>query len=803
MNLLQNDELLDHLNSSLKNFQITVNEQDFSFNFTSKNSIFYLNDVKPVINLIIDDNLLSCYPTSLLSYSDNYEDINDVIGLGKRIYYRFKYDIKGSPDDQLFADFIISLYDQEEYISLQIFIVDEAGSNFSLKLHSLAPLWIENGKMSIDGKLPQPKDITFLEQGFQSWSYNRTRTYEEYYEEIEVDILARIHQNGDLLIPSKYRSESVTAITDRDSKASIVLGFCTLKDNYSQVVMNPLLETSEVEFLACYSQFDGIIINDLKKKPISSELLLVQFSKKNEGYNCLRKYAQVTGRKMQARISNPRVGWCSWYYYYEDITNDELLANVEFFKSHPDLHLDTIQLDDGYFTEIGDFTDFNDKFPSGLGEFVEEVHNQKKLAGLWIAPFFAAEKSKILKMHSEWFIQSKVDNELIPVCYNWNILEYALDLTIPEVQEYIKSLILKITDEWKFDFIKIDFVYASSVFESKFSEQGLTRAQIYRKGIELIRESMGDKKFLLGCGAPLGPSIGIVDAMRVSEDTKAVWDTGNNPVWGDPCLKYALLGTIYRSFMHNAFWVNDPDCLMVRDENSDLTEHEIKLQVTIFGLSGGQVLLSDKMSELSNEKLSLIQKLIPPFSETAIPVDVLYNPLPSLYMLKTSLLEEKRSLLAIINWSDQLLQKTVNFSRDIVDTNDFFVFDWWNKRILGKFTQDEVLLDLEIPIHGCRYLSIIPVENTNEYPKVLSSSLHITQGCKEITKVSLTENSITVNISQRGYHEGEIFILFPMKTEIVDSTTKFQDLSTPWGLLCTFSIQMSDNTSLKVNYNKK
>ena len=802
MNLPQNDELLDHLNSTLKNIQITANKQDFSFNFGSKDNQFYLQRIKPVINLIIDDNLLSCSPISLLSYSNSYEEIRDVIGSGKRIFYRFKYDIKGNPVSHLFADFVITLYDHDEYFSLQMFLVDEPSSNFSLKLHSLAPFWIKDGQLSINGKLPHQNDITFLEQGFQSWSYNRTRTYEENYEEIEVDILARIHQNMDLWIPSKYRSESVTAITDCKSKASIVLGFCTLKDNFSQIVMNPLSNNSELEFLTCYSQFDGIVLNDIKMKPVCSELLLVQFCKKNEGYPSLRKYAQVTRKKMQARVSDPRIGWCSWYYYYEEITNDELLANVEFFTKHPNLPLDTIQLDDGYFTTIGDFTHFNDKFPAGLVEFVQKVHGQKKLAGLWIAPFFAAENSNLFKIHPEWFIRSKIDKELIPVCYNWNNLEYALDLTIPEVQEHIKSLIHIIINKWKFDFIKIDFVYASSVYTSNYSEQGLTRAQVYRKGIELIRDSMGEK-FLLGCGAPLGPSIGIVDAMRVSEDTKEIWDTGNNPVWGDPCLKYALLGTIYRSFMHKALWDNDPDCLMVRDEKSDLTDNEIKLQVTIFGLSGGQVLLSDKMSELSNEKLSLIQKLIPPFSETAIPVDVLYNPLPSLYILKTSLLGVKRSLLAIINWSNQSLRRNVQFSKDIVDTKEFIVFDWWNKKILGKFTQDEVLTGLEIPIHGCRYLGIISVDKIIDYPIVLSSTLHITQGCNEIKKISLIENSITVNISQRGYHEGEIFILFPVKTKIMDSNKKFRNLRTSWGLFCIFSVQMTDSGSLQVNYQKE
>jgi hypothetical protein len=35
----------------------------------------------------------------------------------------------------------------------------------------------------------------------------------------------------------------------------------------------------------------------------------------------------------------------------------------------------------------------------------------------------------------------------------------------------------------------------------------------------LVREVMGDEAFLLGCGAPILPSVGLVDAMRVSPDT--------------------------------------------------------------------------------------------------------------------------------------------------------------------------------------------------------------------------------------------------------------------------------------------
>ena len=41
----------------------------------------------------------------------------------------------------------------------------------------------------------------------------------------------------------------------------------------------------------------------------------------------------------------------------------------------------------------------------------------------------------------------------------------------------------------------------------------------YRSGLELVREVVGPDVQLVGCGAPLLPSVGLVDAMRVSPDT--------------------------------------------------------------------------------------------------------------------------------------------------------------------------------------------------------------------------------------------------------------------------------------------
>ena len=45
-----------------------------------------------------------------------------------------------------------------------------------------------------------------------------------------------------------------------------------------------------------------------------------------------------------------------------------------------------------------------------------------------------------------------------------------------------------------------------------------------RAGYDAIRRGAGDDAFILGCGAPLGTCIGVVDGMRIGPDVAPSWD---------------------------------------------------------------------------------------------------------------------------------------------------------------------------------------------------------------------------------------------------------------------------------------
>ena len=780
-------------------FEKRSNNISICSNFTKQK----LTGIKPAINFFYQGNLKSIYPIKNQEFSIKIYEITDELGVGKQFDISLKF---GNHPDLPNISFpmilTIKLYKMENFCTFQLtgIPIDNLPN---LPLHSISPLQITSGKIILNQyDLVQPSNFTFFEHGFQSWSYSKLKGNEEGYESIIVDVIARIHQNHDNRLSGHFISESVTAISDRNSKGSLCLGFITHNNCFSRIVLNRLEEPSEIRWLSAYSQFDNLPINSIKMNPISSEELFISFHP-FQGYFNLLKYAEITGKRMHVKIRSPMVGWCSWYYYYVDITNNELLKNVEFFQNNPDIPIEMIQLDDGYFTAIGDFTSFNSKFPNGLLEFVEQTHRQGKAAGLWIAPFFASESSELFKKNPSWFLKDST-GEFITVCFNWNEIEYALDLSNIEVQAHLNSLINKITEEWKFDFIKIDFIYAASVYQSLYQEKGLTRAQVYRNGLELIRRIIGNKKYLLGCGAPLGPSIGLVDAMRVSEDTKEVWETDTEPLYGDPCLKYALISSIYRSFMHNSFWINDPDCLMVRENRSSLTEKEVELQVTIFGLSGGQVLLSDDMTKLEVERLNLALKIIPPIPRCAIPLDALYEPLPSLYFLSTRVINEERLLLALINWEDHPIKK--NFS--IVDilnmsacenTSDLFlVFDWWNEQLIGCYRWDErIELDTIFP-HSCKYLSLIPYEKDTSI--FISSTVHVAQGSLEVKNLNLSKLGIEIELQLPGRHQGKLFFLLPIEIKIQRKKVKFNVQKTPWGWLYEFLVDFIDSTKLILDF---
>lgn len=258
-----------------------------------------------------------------------------------------------------------------------------------------------------------------------------------------------------------------------------------------------------------------------------------------------------------------------------------------------DLPVDVVQLDDGYQTEIGDWLSLSGRFTS-LGRLADRIRSSGRRAGVWVAPFLVGERSETYATHPDW---------LVPGGYagsNWNQNVYALDVTHPEANAYLLD-VFSTLHSYGFDFFKIDFVYAGAIDGAR--HDGSSPDASYRDGLRTIRSAIGDS-YLLGCGAPIFPSVGLVDGMRVSPDVAPHFEPAPHDPTG-PSQRAAAMTGAARAWQHGRFWVNDPDCVLARPEVE--RREEWALHVERYGGLRGS---SDRLRGLDDWGLETTRRLL-------------------------------------------------------------------------------------------------------------------------------------------------------------------------------------------------
>src|SRR6185295_17667014 len=136
-----------------------------------------------------------------------------------------------------------------------------------------------------------------------------------------------------------------------------------------------------------------------------------------------------------------------------------------------------------------------------------------------------------------------------------------------------------------------------------------------------------------------------------------------------------IRNTITRFWMHGRLWMNDPDCLLVREADTSLSGDEVRALTTVIGLSGGMVLDSDKLAAVSDARRDLISLLLPVYGRSATPIDLFQTPdLPSLFELDCG----THRMLAVFNWSDESTEIEASLPR-----GRWHVFELWDREYVG------------------------------------------------------------------------------------------------------------------------
>jgi alpha-galactosidase len=299
-----------------------------------------------------------------------------------------------------------------------------------------------------------------------------------------------------------------------------------------------------------------------------------------------------------APLRRAPTAWCSWYHYFTEVTEADIDENLAAFAEH-DLPVDVVQVDDGWQSEIGDWLTLSDRFAS-LADLVGRVRDTGRRTGIWVAPFLASQCSETAREHPDWLLRG-ADGNPVDAGFNWDAPLYALDATHPGVRGYLTEAFGRLRG-YGIDYFKIDFIYAGALDGPR--HDGSRPLEAYRSGVAGIREAIGAGSYLLGCGAPILPSVGLVDAMRVSADVAPTYDAWDGDA-SQPSQFGATISTVGRAWQHGRFWVNDPDCIVARPQIERRQEW-----ASVVARYGGLRASSDRIAALDDWGMETTRRLL-------------------------------------------------------------------------------------------------------------------------------------------------------------------------------------------------
>ncbi|WP_323878253.1 glycoside hydrolase family 36 protein [Aeromonas caviae] len=297
-------------------------------------------------------------------------------------------------------------------------------------------------------------------------------------------------------------------------------------------------------------------------------------------------------------------GWCSWYHYYANVSAADIRENLA-VRAERFPALRYVQIDDGYQARMGDWLTPSAKFEEGVAALAGEIRAAGCEPALWVAPFIAEPGSQVFQQHPDWFVKGE-DGLPLPserVTYGgWRCTPwYVLDGTHPEVQTHLEQVFRTLRTQWGIHYFKLDANFWGAIHGGRFHDPAATRVEAYRRGMAAILRGAGEGAFLLGCNAPLWPSLGLVHGMRVSDDVERQ----------GPRFRQIAREAFCRAWQHERLWVLDPDCVCLRDipgQHGSRAEYDFHLAALV--ASGGMVLAGDRLQDLDEAQGARLGKLL-------------------------------------------------------------------------------------------------------------------------------------------------------------------------------------------------
>ena len=450
----------------------------------------------------------------------------------------------------------------------------------------------------------------------------------------------------------------------------------------------------------------------------------------------------------------PPSGWCTWYYYYNRITADEVERNADWIAANlKDYGATVVQIDDGWQGTGAKGSARNweavntNHFPSGMAAVARHIKSLGLTPGLWLAPH-GQNNDAVVQTNPGVFLL-RPDGSTASDTWEGRFL---VDPSNPQSRKYLDRLFRRLCD-WGYDYFKID---GQPIV---VDEYGKTRAfmknpsddaaGLYRDTLKTIRTAIGPERYLLGCwGIPL-EGAGIMDGSRTGGDIVLGWGGFQVALW--PTLQYY--------YLHNIVWYCDPDVLLVR---SPLTLDQARAWATLEGLTGQALMSSDRLMDLGNDRVELLRRVFP--ATDIRPLDLF----PSgrykrIWDLKVNHLGRQYDVVGVFNFGTAKADQVHLSWKDLglPEKAPVHIFDFWNQEYLGAWAGGYAVPTTPT---SCRVLTLLP--DTGRI-QLISTSRHITQGPVDLISLEQGANTFKGRSHVVKNDPYQLSFVFPRGTNFV------------------------------------
>ncbi len=616
-------------------------------------------------------------------------------------------------------------------------------------IDALDPIWWSRAA-DADLHLPGPPDaLRFFRMGYQSWSPSGFPRLTDRDPLPRLKLLRTMHYGA--FTPPCPAGEHVSdfATTLRcPGEAGLSVGFLTHREFLNHVALRHV--GARLDELAARVSCEGHLL--APGATLRAERLWL--GAETPGEDGLAAWAARAGREMEAPLlDSAGSAWCSWYQFFTRVRAEDVRAATRTLAALQ-APVDTIQIDDGFQAAVGDWLEYADGFPDGVAPLAREIRDSGFRAGLWLAPFLVSRESRTAERHPDWILRSPRGTPRVAVVNDgWKgRIAWALDPTHPGVLEWLFELGRAVRGQG-FDYLKLDFLYAGALAGARH-DPAVPLAAGYRRALRALRDGAGDGVLLLGCGAPLVPSIGLVEAMRIGPDVAPFWRARSaNRALGilsAPAAENSLRNVLARAPLHRRLWHNDPDCVLLRDRDTKLGEREVRTLAGAIACSGGLIVVSDDLSKLGPERRALLQRLLPSLPGTP-ELGPVATETPETLLLRG---DDGGGLLFAVNLGRSARVLEVDLAA-LGFAGTVSVYDVWGDQLLGPARGR--LRTARLQPRASTLLRLVPEDGL---PRVLGSTLHLGGGALEGRSLAALGNdgqrAVSLTLHLPGLRQGRL-----------------------------------------------